>query len=78
MAGRDCLTRRAVWRTACEVAGPELPSNPGGRRDAPGSYQDSLPWQELAQLRLVGFQPVLASNSLSPLLCVTELTEFAL
>jgi len=37
-----------------------------------------LPWQELAQLRLLGFQPMLASNSLSPLLCVTELTEFEL
>jgi len=40
----------------------------------PGSYQECLPWQELAQLRLVAFQPMLASSSLIPLLCVTGFT----
>ena len=28
--------------------------------------QVPVPWQELAQLRLVAFQPMLASNSLIP------------
>ena len=37
-------------------------------------YQDSLPWQELAQLRFFAFQPLLASRSLIPLLCVAEFT----
>ncbi len=44
------------------------------RPRTPGSYQDSLPWQELAQLRLVAFQPMLASSSLIPLSWVPGFT----
>ena len=38
-------------------------------------YQDSFPWQELVQLRLVAFQPMLLSaRFLTPLLCVAAFT----
>jgi hypothetical protein len=37
-------------------------------------YQDSLPWQELEQVRVVEFQPVLAITSLMPLMCVAAFT----
>ena len=41
-------------------------------------YQDLLPWQELAQVRFDGFQPMLAISSLIPLLCVPGFTVFEL
>jgi len=39
------------------------------------NYQVSLPWQELAQLRAVAFQPMLAAaSSLTPFRCVAAFT----
>jgi hypothetical protein len=42
-------------------------------RQIPG-YQDSLPWHELVQVRVVAFQPVLVISSFFPLLCVAVTT----
>jgi hypothetical protein len=39
---------------------------------------DPVPWQELAQLVLVAFQPMAARISLRPFLCVAALTLVAL
>jgi hypothetical protein len=39
---------------------------------------DAVPWHELAQLRLVAFQPIVAVSSWAPLLCVAAFTAVAL
>lgn len=54
----------------CRRRRPESPA----KVLAIAGYQDSLSWHELAQLRVVAFQPVLAISSLVPLLCVAALT----
>jgi hypothetical protein len=41
---------------------------------ATASYHDSEPWQAFEQRRLVAFHPVLATSSLTPLLCVAVVT----
>jgi len=38
------------------------------------AYQVSLPWQELAQLRVEGAQPLAVTISLTPLLWVAAFT----
>jgi len=59
----------ALERRRTNVKYPDL-----ARPHTRWNYQGFLPWQELAQLRLVAFQPLLASTSLIPLLCEAEFT----
>lgn len=68
----------AACETAVHSAGKRL-----GRRERPRPaatasaatrYHDSLPWQELEQVRAVALQPVLAMTSLTLLMCVAVLT----
>jgi hypothetical protein len=53
--------------------GPRPAPDPRATRPDAG-YQDSLPWHELVQVRVVAFQPVLVISSFFPLLCVAVTT----
>ena len=41
-------------------------------------YQDSVPWQEFAQVRVAGFHPMVLTTFFTPLLCVAEFTVVVL
>jgi hypothetical protein len=55
-----------------------LPASHHNWRPSGIAHQDSLPWHEFAQLRLVEFQPAPLATFLMPLLCVVATTLLVL